>query len=381
MADSRGRTVVRGGYGIAYDFLFLNPITNQRFLPPFIVAASLNGAGSFTGGNSWANLINGTATIQQQTASQVGKVSTTALNYGNISPAIDPELQNPLVQQWSLGIEREVAPNLVLKATYVGTKGDHLQASRNINLINDSRLIPAKNLADENNRLLDFRAIDAGQSGGLTTSSNRIDPRFNNVVFLESSSKSIYHAFEFLAVKSYGRGLFLQVGYTYSKSIDTGSDALGVLINDSSIAQNPRSISTERAASQFDLRQRLVLSHSWEPNLGAKISNPLLRRLMNGFGMTGISTFRTGFPVTFDGPTRRGITPLTLTGSGTAQPVRPNASGPFSFNPLPAGLRPGRPAALNTDPDSADFHLRRQPGSVGTVSRELRRPRPQHASS
>ncbi len=123
----------------------------------------------------------------------------------------------------------------------------------------------------------------------------------------------------------------------------------GVLINDSSIPQNPRNLRGERAASQFDLRQRLVLSHSWEPNWGAGISNPFMKRLASGWSFTGISSFRTGFPVTFDGPTRRGITPLSLTGSGTGQPVRPNATGAFSFNPLPAGAA-GTPSGLNTDP-------------------------------
>src|SRR5262249_42445604 len=78
---ANSKSVVRGGYGIAYDFLFLNPITNGRFLPPYIFTGTLNGT-AITGGNSFANLIAGTATIQQQSASQIGKISTTALNFG-----------------------------------------------------------------------------------------------------------------------------------------------------------------------------------------------------------------------------------------------------------------------------------------------------------
>lgn len=53
------RTVIRGGYGVAYDFIFLNPITNQRFLPPLMITASLTGGG-ITGANSFAALAGGT---------------------------------------------------------------------------------------------------------------------------------------------------------------------------------------------------------------------------------------------------------------------------------------------------------------------------------
>jgi hypothetical protein len=254
-----------------------------------------------------------------------------------------------MVQQWSFGLEREVVQNLVLNLTYVGTKGDHLQETQPVNLIADPRLTPATSLADEAARLPIFTAINAAQNGGLTSPSNRIDPRFNGINLLNSSASSNYHALEFLALKSYARGFFVQAGYTFAKSIDNGSDALGVLINDSNLAQNPRNMRADRGASQFDLRQLLTLAHSWEPNWGGGISNPFLRRLAQGWGFSGISTFRTGFPVTFDGPTRLGITPSSLTGSGTGQPVRPNAAGPFSFNPQPAGSAQA-PNGLNNDP-------------------------------
>ncbi len=99
----RQKTVLRGGYGIAYDFIFLNPITNQRFLPPFIITGTLSGQSSFTGTNSFANLVAGTAQLQTDTKAQVGKLSTTILNFGAVSPAISQNLRNPQVHQWNLG--------------------------------------------------------------------------------------------------------------------------------------------------------------------------------------------------------------------------------------------------------------------------------------
>jgi hypothetical protein len=339
------RTVVRGGYGMAYDFLFLNPIINQRQLPPYIQVLSLT---SFGEGNSYANLVAGSAPVQAAALASIGSFNSTARNFGAVSPAIDPNLRNPQVQQWSLGVEREIARDLVLKLSYVGTKGTYLQRMHPINLIQDPRVVPAASVADETARIADYQAAYLAGTGSANTPSNRYDPRFNDVNLLESSANSIYHSLQFLAEKSFHHGYSLQVAYTYSKSIDDVSDALGVLINDSSGQQNPRDNRDNRAVSQFDLSQRLVIAHVWELPWGRHLEPTWLRYLASGWSFAGISTFRSGFPVTFDSGARRTIQALTLTGV-TGGPVRLNAAGPVNFDPQPAGSA-GAPNGLNNDP-------------------------------
>ena len=59
-----GKTVIRGGYGIAYDFIYLNPITNGRFLPPFYYGLTLPQGQVGVGANSVANILAGTSPFQ-----------------------------------------------------------------------------------------------------------------------------------------------------------------------------------------------------------------------------------------------------------------------------------------------------------------------------
>ena len=337
--------VMRGGYGIAYDFIYLNPITNQRFLPPFIYSASLNGAGNFTGSNSYANILAGTAPIQQQTSASVGSLSTTLRNFGSISPAIAQNLKNPQVQQWNLGFEREIA-GLVFKATYIGTKGTYLTRTRPINLI--ANPVPAAtSFADEQARLPLFTAAFNGLNSAGLTYNNRFDPRYNVVNYVESSANSNYHALQLQVVKRAARDLYLSVSYTWAKSIDDNSDALGVLVNDTSAQQNPSDNRNNRSASQFDLRHTLSIGHTYEIPFFRSSTNPFLKQALGGWSFAGISSYRSGFPVNiFAGP-RFGISD-SIAVQGSAAVDRPNVAGQIaSFKPEPAGSV-GSPSALGT---------------------------------
>ena len=336
-----GKTVVRGGYGIAYDFVFLNPITNQRFLPPLIYSGSLNGTANFTGGNSYANLVAGTATLQASLAASVGKFNPTLLNFSAISPAIDQNLNNPQVQQWNLGFERELAREVVVKVTYVGTKGTFLPRTRPINLL-ASQPAPATSFADEQARLSQFTTALAGLSGGPTAYSNRYDPRYNAVNLVESSANSSYNSLQVEAEKRFARNYWVHVAYTWAHSIDDVSDVLGVLSNDSAAQQNPLDNRNNRGPSQFDIRHTLSISHTWEVPFFRGSTNRLLRGALGGWAFAGISTYHSGFPLNvFAGPlpgSLGGFTdPLSYLGTGN-NVDRPNIAGPIqNFNPVPAG--------------------------------------------
>jgi outer membrane receptor protein involved in Fe transport len=365
------KMVVRGGYGIAYDFIFLNPITNQRFLPPFIVTGVLTGQASFTGDNSWARFIAGNARMQEESRAQVGQLSPTVLNWGNISPAIDQGLRNPQVHQWNFGVQRELM-GLILKGSYVGTKGNFLQRSRDINLIANP-VAPATSLADEQARLSEFQAAFAGLSGSATRYSNRIDPRYNAIVLVDSSANSNYHAAQFEVQKRFSRGYMFNANYTFGKSIDDGSDVLGVLINDSPNQQDPLNNRDNRAPSQFDLRHRFVITHQWELPWGKGSSNWFVRSILAGWSFAGITSFRSGFPVTLDAGPRLGLNPLTVLGGGAQ--VRPNVVGPVNFDPRPAGSEGSPFGATGGISNYATALGLSQPllGNFGTMGRNVLR--------
>jgi len=339
------KTVVRGGYGLAYDFIFLNPITNQRFLPPFIVTGVLSGQANFTGTNSLSNLVAGTSQVQRENAALPGRLATNVLNYGAVSPAIDQGIRNPQSHQFNLGIQREQL-GIVWKFNYVGTKGNFLMRTRDLNLV-ASPVAAASSVADETARLAQFQGAFGALNGSPTRVSNRIDPRYNAIGWVDSSANSNYHSFQFEAQKRISQTLLMNFNWTWAKSIDDGSDVLGVLINDSSNQQDPRNNRNNRGPSQFDLRHRAVITHSWEPRWFSGSSNWAMKNLVGNWGFSGITSFRTGFPITLDAGSRRGLGPLTVLGGGAQ--VRPNVRGVVNFDPRPAGSA-GSPSGLNSDP-------------------------------
>ncbi|MBI3682151.1 MAG: TonB-dependent receptor [Acidobacteria bacterium] len=363
-----GKMAIRGGYGISYDFIFLNPITNGRFLPPYMYQFTLPNT-DITGANGYAALVAGNSQFQQQGAAAVGTFPGNVKNFGAISP-IDRGLDNPQVQQFSLTVERELPWQLLGRVSYSGAKGNYLQRSRPINTIAPGVFTPPQTPEEEARRQQsgEFTRINAGLNAALTASSNRIDPRFNGVTLVESSANSIFQSVQFYAQRRFVRGYSFSAAYTVGKSIDDVSDVLGVLATDTPSQQNPFDNRNNRAVSQFDIPQRVAVTHNFEPRVNH--SNRALKFILDGWIFSGIFQAQSGFPQNLASGARAGLADPTLVGGGGA--VRPNLAGPLN---IPWEANPGLGARNPNKVPSAGLA---QPlvGNFGTIGRNVIRLNP-----
>jgi len=330
-----GKLAIRGGYGIAYDFSFLNPIANLRFAAPFMYQFSTT---DFSGANSLDNIVASMSPFQQTGRATIGTYGTTIKSFGSLSP-VDQGLRNPQVQQWNFTIEREVLNGLLLRASYVGTKGNFLQRSNPINLLRPGLFTPPNTVAQEaalqaNGRL---RALNAGLNAPPTSTTNRFDPRFGSVNLVDSGANSNYHSFQFQAIQRLSHGLTLSAAYTWSKSIDNASDALGVLLDEDALAQNPFNNRDNRAVSAFDVPQRLVLSHTYDLPW-FKDGKKFLKQVLGGWQFSGIYVLQSGTPVNLRAGAKRGLSDPLLLGTAVGA-QRPDLVGPLNvrFTPNPGG--------------------------------------------
>ena len=207
------KTVVRGGYGIYYDLPIVgNELGGVYGNPPFRSTSTFNGtlANPISLNNPFPTVAQGAATL---------------------SPTgVQRDLKSGYLQNFSLGIQREIFKDTVVEISYVGSKGTDLLRNRNIN-----------------------QAV----LGTGSIASRRPIAGFGNIAFRESSANSIYHSLQARAEKRFSRGFTFLASYTFSKSIDDSSGVPASTASTNS-PQNSFDLRAERALSEFDVRHRFV---------------------------------------------------------------------------------------------------------------------------
>jgi hypothetical protein len=151
-------------------------------------------------------------------------------------------------------------------------------------------------------------------------------PEFGRIQLVDNGGLGSYNAFSAKLTKRYSSGLTYLFGYTWSKTLDTGS-AIRTHDGDTLFPQNSYCRNCEYGLSSFHTGQRFVSSTLYDIPFGKgrmhNIANPVLNAIAGGWQVGGILTAQTGFPITvtiggldqsktgggFDRPVATGVSP------------------------------------------------------------------------
>jgi hypothetical protein len=146
-------------------------------------------------------------------------------------------------------------------------------------------------------------------------------PIFSSIFAEDNAARSNYNSLQLLFEKRFTHGLQFQASYTYSKSLDNASSFEEIL--------NPLNFNSTYGPSLFDSRHRFVFNYVWELPVpkyeGAK------GKFLNGWQLSGIYTYQSGFPILINNCDDQELQGTTL---GFECPGKPDLSGPVhTHNP------------------------------------------------
>ncbi len=202
---------------------------------------------------------------------------------------VKPHLHTPYVYQYNLSVQRELSPGLVAEANYVGSSSKGLTSLVDVNPFDLSTISganPARILNENQNAAITAYCASAGGPADCPFSSAL---EFGNVSFAN------FNSLEASLTKQNGRNqiignTYFTLGYTYGHSIDNAS---GFRNRDSQVPYYDPSVF--RASSDFDVTNRITFSGGWDLPFDRWAGAP--KRLVNGWSLYPIFSWRTGFPL------------------------------------------------------------------------------------
>ncbi len=302
-----GKSVIRMGYGLAFDTISSFQITAAAGRIPGLVQSCTTTFPFTTISRGCVNSPNVNRTVAGGFPEQLpppsvrpSELLTPAQQLRTNAPPITvfaPEMQLPTVHQWNLSFQRELPGGFVMQAAYIGRRGTHLFMAYDINQINSDPIVPSFLIMQQNrargcnatgttcpagvtgvtppllgqlqtlgglsptaaanflNSTTTAAELDINSAGNFarriedTTLGLKLRPnqQFAVITYIDNSGDSNYHAGQFTLRRRFSAGLGLSMAYTYGKSIDNQSvDPVG--------AASGGGLSTTNSRTPTDIR-------------------------------------------------------------------------------------------------------------------------------
>ena len=400
-------TVVRAGYGIAFDTISSFQVTAVSGRVPGLVmtCASTLGGATTPGCGAAPDVRLGEGFPNELPVPTVKPSSflTPPLQLRTNAPEMtvfDQNMRIPTVHQWNFAIAQEFAAGTVGQVAYVGRRGTRLFRAYDANQINSDPILESfrimqRNLATCGAPLgTGCAPVPIQSTPGLTTAfftssttvselrqnaagvfAERIEQttlalglrpnqQFARINYLDSGGDSYYHSMQATIRKRFSAGLQLGAAYTLAKSIDDQSvdpvaatSGGGLSTTNSRTPTDIRNWRNERGRSDFDRRH--VFTGNWVYELPFR-SSGALNHVVAGWSINGLFTAMSGEPFNL----RSGVRT-----SNNAHESRAVIRG----NPPKPKLQPGRvgPVLFTTNAVcsqtiTTDCYDKPEPGENGT---------------
>jgi hypothetical protein len=309
LTGSPGKTSLRGGFGLfrgrIFESIYSQIGASSRFNPPNAATLSFS--------NPSEEVANPTGGFVFRPGPPTSQVS---LTYS------DPNLHMPYTEQWNFTLERQLPWNSAVQASYVGNRGIGLLfynwgnraefpivSTQPASYGGATQGIFPGVLFNQ----IDPNLFDSNPPPGeisLTqprTNARRSNGTYSSFLVVSNAAWSYYNALQFTYSQKAFRGLSLQANYTWSKNIDTGSEATSVGTGDINAAVSEKQgMASLRGYSRLAQPQRLVFSYVYELPLFKRQKGPdalgrfapVVGRVFGGWSIAGDTTFASGNPFT-----------------------------------------------------------------------------------
>ncbi|MGD0156346.1 MAG: carboxypeptidase-like regulatory domain-containing protein [Terracidiphilus sp.] len=332
-----GSTVIRAGFRISYDDIFQDVPALMGLNFPLVLATTLP-RGSYT----WATVLNQNLRLFAPDPTVLPQGERGILTFNTL----DTHPSTPYSMNYAFEIQRQLSKSLSLEISYTGSQGRKLAVALDPNepavTVND---LTKRGDQAPNQRTFPF-------------------PQYSNILQAAFVSNSNFNGLALVAHERMTRGLNFTASYELSKSLDDNSGFFPS-DGDTAIYADSKIRALNYGLSSFDIRQHVIASFVYQLPLrstGAAGLRAVPRRILGDWAISGVTTFRSGFPFTVRASTDTDFTGL-------------NRWTPAGFSDR-ADIKPGVTVVPHNmsnpdnafDPNAFSFPKAGQPGNVARNS-------------
>lgn len=259
----RGKTVVRGGFGMFYERLGGNEEYTMGPNPPFSFQASTNNV-----------------YFSNPATSDTSGLSSSSPVFPASFTGLAPGYKVPTSVQYNLGLQQELAKDAVLSVAYVGNEN-----------YNQSEEFQVNNVPTSDPNRLAICGGNCGYAGpGYNANLDRPYQGWSSIGLMGFGANSNYNSLQVSLRATAWRNLTFSGAYTYSHAFDLLDGELFTNLS------NPLDAHYDYGSAGFDRRHIAVFSFVYDFPFFRNSTSRTTKAVLGGWTLSGVALFESGTP-------------------------------------------------------------------------------------